>query len=44
VDQPVDDLTPRLVAATGNTLLKGAEGVEDTVKKAGQGVLNLLLH
>jgi len=38
---PEDDLTPRLVAATGKTLIQGAEG---TVKKAAEGVLNLLLH
>jgi hypothetical protein len=44
VENPVDDLTPRLVAATGNTLIKGAEGVEGAVKKAGQGVLDFLLH
>jgi hypothetical protein len=44
VEHPVDDLTPRLVAAAGNSLIKGAEGVEGTVKKAGEGVLDLLLH
>ncbi len=44
VEHPVDDLTPRLVAAAGNTLIKGAEGVEGTVKKAGESVLDLLLH
>jgi hypothetical protein len=44
VEHPADDLTPRLVAAAGNSLIKGAEGVEGTVKKAGEGVLDLLLH
>ncbi len=44
VGNPTDDLTPRLIAATGNTLIKGAEGLEGTVKKAGQSVLDMLLH
>jgi len=44
VDHPVDDLTPRLVAAAGNSLIQGAQGLEGTVKKAGEGVLDLLLH
>jgi hypothetical protein len=44
VGHPVDDLTPRLVAAAGNTLIKGAQGLEGTVKKAGEGVLDMLLH
>ena len=44
VEHPVDDLTPRLVAAAANSVIKGAEGVEGTVKKAGEGVLDLLLH
>ena len=38
---PEDDLTPRLVAATGNGVIKGVEGA---VKKASQSVLDLLLH
>jgi hypothetical protein len=38
---PVDDLTPRLIAAAGNQVIKGAAG---TVQKAAEGVLNLLLH
>ena len=44
VEHPVDDLTPRLVAAAGNSVIKGVEGVEGTMKKAGEGVLDLLLH
>lgn len=44
VEHPVDDLTPRLVAATGNALIKGAEGIESTVKKAGQSLLDILVH
>jgi hypothetical protein len=44
VEHPVDDLTPRLVTAAGNSVIKGAEGVEGTVKKAGESVLDLLLH
>ena len=38
---PVDDLTPRLIAATGNTVIKGVEG---TVEKAGQSLLDILTH
>jgi hypothetical protein len=38
---PEDDLTPRLVAATGKGVIEGAAG---TVKKAAEGVLDLLLH
>jgi hypothetical protein len=38
---PVDDLTPRLVAATGKGVIQGVEG---TVKKAAEGALDLLLH
>jgi hypothetical protein len=38
---PKDDLTPRLVAATANGVI---EGVEGTVKKAGESVLDLLTH
>ena len=44
VDHPNDDLTPRLAAAAGDTIIKSAAGVEGTVKKVGQGVLDLLLH
>jgi hypothetical protein len=43
-DHPRDDLTPRLAAAAGQSVIDGAEDVEGTVKKAGQGVLDLLLH
>jgi hypothetical protein len=43
-EHPVDDLTPRLVAATGKALIHGAEGVEGEVKKAGESALDLLLH
>jgi len=38
---PVDDLTPRLVAATGKAVIQGAEG---TVRKAAESALDLLLH
>ena len=41
---PVDDLTPRLVAAAANGVIHDAQGVEGTVKKAAQGALDLLLH
>ena len=41
---PNDDLTPRLVAATGNGVIKDVQGVESTVKKAAQSALDLLLH
>ncbi|HEX4086144.1 MAG TPA: hypothetical protein VHY22_14610 [Chthoniobacteraceae bacterium] len=41
---PVDDLTPRLVAATGNKLIDGVKGVEGTVKKGLQEGLDLLMH
>jgi hypothetical protein len=44
VSHPKEDLTPRLIAGTGKALLKGAEGLEGTVRKTGEGVLNLLLH
>jgi hypothetical protein len=44
VEHPVDDLTPRLVAAAGKSLIKGAEGVEGTVKKTGESLLDLLMH
>lgn len=40
-EHPTEDLTPRLVAATGKQVIQGVEG---TVKKATQGVLDLLLH
>jgi hypothetical protein len=41
---PVDDLTPRLLAATGKAVLKGAEDVEGVVKKTGEGLLDFLTH
>jgi hypothetical protein len=44
VAHPVDDLTPRLVAAAGNAVIQGATGVEGAVKKAAQSALDLLLH
>jgi len=44
VAHPTDDLTPRLVAAMGNSVLHDAQGVEGTVKKAAQGALDLILH
>jgi hypothetical protein len=39
-DHPRDDLTARLVAATGKSLIDGAEGLEGTVKKT----IDSLLH
>jgi hypothetical protein len=44
VQHPVDDLTPRLIAAAANSVIKGAQGVEGAVKKAGEDALDLLLH
>jgi hypothetical protein len=44
VEHPTDDLTPRLITATGKTLIKGAEDIEGTVKKTGEGLLDLLTH
>jgi len=44
VAHPVDDLTPRLITATGKTIIKGAEDIEGTVKKTGEGLLDLLTH
>jgi len=41
---PVDDLTPRLVAAAGKGVIQGVQGVEGTVKKAAEGALDMLLH
>jgi len=41
---PDDDLTPRLVAAAGNGVIQGVEGVGGEVKKAAEGALDLLLH
>jgi len=38
---PVDDLMPRLVAATGKAVIEGAEG---TVEKAAKSALDMLLH
>jgi hypothetical protein len=40
-EHPVDDLTPRLVAATGKAVIEGAEG---TVEKAAKSALDMLLH
>jgi hypothetical protein len=40
-NHPVDDLTPRLVAATGGAVIQGAEGA---VRKAAQSALDLLFH
>lgn len=40
-EHPVDDLTPRLVAAMGKAVIEGAEG---TVEKAAKSALDLLLH
>jgi hypothetical protein len=44
VEHPVDDLTPRLIAAAANSVINGAKDIESTVKKAGQGLLDSLLH
>jgi hypothetical protein len=44
VDHPTDDLTPRLVAAVGTSVIKDAQGIEGTVKKTGEGLLDLLTH
>jgi hypothetical protein len=44
VAHPVDDLTPRLIAATGKAVIKSAEDVEGVVKKTGEGLLDLLTH
>lgn len=44
VDHPVEDLTPRLISATGKAVIKGAEDVEGVVKKTGEGLLDLLTH
>jgi hypothetical protein len=41
---PEDDLTPRLVAATGKSAIQGAAGAAGAVQKAADGVLDLLLH
>jgi hypothetical protein len=43
-EHPVDDLTPRLAAATGKSVIEGAQGVEGAVKKGVQEGLDLLLH
>jgi hypothetical protein len=40
-EHPVDDLTPRLVAAMGKAVIEGAEG---TVEKAAKSALDLLLR
>jgi hypothetical protein len=44
VQHPVDDLTPRLIAAAANSVIHGAQDIEGTVKKAGQDALDMLLH
>ena len=44
VAHPHDDLTSRLVAATEKAVIKSVDGVEGTVKKTGQGLLDLLMH
>jgi hypothetical protein len=38
---PVDDLTPRLIAAAGTGVIKGVQG---TVEKAAQGILDFIAH
>jgi len=43
-DHPVDDLTPRLAAAAGDTVIKDAKTIEGTVQKTGESVLDMLLH
>jgi hypothetical protein len=44
VQHPIDDLTPRLIAAAANTVIHGAQDIENTVKKAGQDALDMILH
>ena len=44
VGHPDDDLTPRLTAAAGGTVIKSVEGAAGEVKKAAEGVLDSLLH
>jgi hypothetical protein len=44
VEHPVDDLTPRLIAAAANSVIHGAQDIEGTVKKAGEDALDMLLH
>ena len=43
-EHPIDDLTPRLIAAAANSVLPAAKDIEGTVKKAGESVLDMLLH
>jgi hypothetical protein len=41
VEHPVDDLTPRLVAAAGTGVIKNVQG---TVEKAAEGILDIIGH
>lgn len=44
LEQPSEDLTPRLAAAAGESILEKFEGLDESVRDAAKGVLDMLLR